>query len=339
MKEVTIYDIAKTLGISASSVSRAISDNGKVSRETRKKVLAVAEEMGYRVNNFARNLRKDNNNKLIGVIFHKLNSQFSINALYSIEKVVRKAGYDIIICHSAESREQEIINAENLFQRRVDGLIVGLAADVEDVDHFNKYIDNGIPVLFFDRVKADFPAVKIVLDNFNAAYMATSHLIEQGCSRIVHIAGKQNSSVYVERLKGYKKALEAHDIKYDHKLVLQRGVDAEAAPLLAADILAMRPRPDAVFSVNDLCAAICMKTLIKAGVKVPEEIAFASFNNDPISTIIEPNLTTINYTGVEIGEIVAKNIINGIQHKQDIKSNYSIQLKPELIIRESSLKK
>jgi LacI family transcriptional regulator len=207
MKEVTIYDIAKKLNISASSVSRALSNNTNISAATRKKVQQAAEEMGYRVNNFARNLRKDNNNKLIGVILSKLNSQFSINALYSIEKVVRNAGYDIIICHSSESYEQEIINAENLFQRRVDGLIVGLASDVEPLDHFNRYIENGIPVFLFDRVKAEFNGLKVVLDNFKAAYMATAHLIEQGCKRIVHIAGKQSSSVYIERLKGYQRAL------------------------------------------------------------------------------------------------------------------------------------
>ena len=300
MKEVTIYDIAKRLNISAASVSRAISNNTNVSPATRKKVLQAAEEMGYRVNNFARNLRKDRNNKLIGVIFHKLNSQFSINALYSIEKVIRNAGYDIIICHSAESHEQEIINAENLFQRRVDGLIVGLATDVDSLDHFSKYLDNDIPVFLFDRVKTDFPGVKVVLDNFNAAYNATKHLIDQGCKRIVHIAGKQSSSVYIERLNGYKYALASGNIPFDPALVLLRGVDAEAAPLLAADILGMPPLPDGIFAVNDLCAVLCMKALMKAGIRIPKDIAFVGFNNDTISTIIEPNLTSVSYSGVEI---------------------------------------
>jgi LacI family transcriptional regulator len=299
----------------------------------------MAEKMGYRVNNFARSLRKENNNKLVGVIFHKLNSQFSINALYSIEKVIRKAGYDIIICHSAESLEQEIINAENLFQRRVDGLVVGLSSDINSADHFKKYIDNDIPVLLFDRVKAGFPGIKVVLDNFSAAYMATAHLIEQGCKRIVHIAGRQTSSVYIDRLKGYRQALRDNSIPFKKELVLLRGVDAESAPLLAEDILNMSPKPDGVFAVNDLCAVICMKVLLKSGIKIPGDMAFVGFNNDTISTIIDPNLTTIHYSGVEIGEVVAENIIKEIQNKKETKADYTITLKPELIIRESSIRK
>jgi len=338
MKEITIYDIAKALGVSASSVSRAISNSSKVSKETRRKVLAAAEAMGYRVNNFARNLRKDNNNKLIGVIFHKLNSQFTINALYSIEKVARDAGYDIIICHSGESYQQEIINAENLFQRRVDGLIAGLSSDVENNDHFNKFIDNDIPVVFFDRVKEDFFGVKVVLDNFDAAYRATTHLIEQGCKRIVHIAGKQTSSVYIDRLKGYQQALRDNNIPYRKDLVLMHGVDAAAAPLLAAAILSMSPQPDGVFAVNDLCAVLCMKILIKAKIKIPQDMAFVGFNNDPIGTIIEPELTTINYTGAEIGRVVAENLVEEITNKLNGKNNFTVKLKPELIIRDSSRK-
>jgi LacI family transcriptional regulator len=339
VKEVTIYDIAKKLNISASSVSRAISNNTNINPATKKKVLQAAEEMGYRVNSFARNLRKDNNNKLIGVIFHKLNSQFSINALYSIEKVIRNAGYSIIICHSSESLEQEIINADNLFQRRVDGLVVALSSDVDSTAHFDKYIDNGIPVLLFDRVKITFPGVKVVLDNFKAAYLATNHLIEQGCKRIVHIAGKQTSSVYIDRLKGYKKALADNKIPFQKDMVLFRGVDEEMAQLVAKDILAMSTKPDGIFAVNDFSAAICMKNLIKAGMKVPQDIALVGFNNDPIGTIIEPNLSTINYSGVEIGKIVAKNIINEIQQKKETKNTYTITLKPELIIRVSSKRK
>ena len=338
MNEITIYDIATKLKVSASTVSRAINGNKNISEVTRKKVLQTAEEMGYRPNNFAKNLRKNKSNKLIGVIFHKLNSQFSINALYSIESVIRKAGYDIIICHSAESHEQEIINAENLFLRRVNGLIVGLATDVDSLDHFSKYLDNEIPVFLFDRVNTDFPGVKVVLDNFNAGYIATKHLIEQGCKKIVHIAGKQSSTVYIDRLNGYKFALASNNIPFDPKLVLLRGVDAEAVPLLVADMLSMSPLSDGVFAVNDFCAVLCIKALMKAGINIPNDIAFVGFNNDVISTIVEPNLTTINYSGAEIGEIVAKEIILALENEKRSKAAYTIMLNTELVIRDSSKK-
>jgi LacI family transcriptional regulator len=339
MKEITIYDIAKKLAISAASVSRALNGSDKVSKLTRDKVIAAAGRMGYRVNNHARNLRNESGSKLIGVILHKLNSQFSINALYSMEQYIRKSGYDIIICHSAESYEQEILNAENLFQRRVDGLIVGLASDTESMKHFSKYIDNGVPVVLFDRVRMDFPGIKIVLDNYNAAYAATVHLIQQGCKRIVHIAGKQTSSVYIDRLNGYKKALKDNKIRFRSELVLLRGVDAAAAPLLAKDILSLSPMPDAVFAVNDLCAVLCMKLLQQAGLKVPNDIAFVGFNNDVISTLVEPNLTTVNYSGMEIGAIAGKAIIDEIQGTSTVINNLTIMMHAELIVRASSKKK
>jgi LacI family transcriptional regulator len=339
MKEITIYDIAKKLGISAASVSRALNGNKNISVATRKKVLDAADKMGYRVNNYARNLRNESSSKLIGVILHKLNSQFSINALYSMEQCIRRAGYDIIISHSSESHEQEIHNAENLFQRRVDGLIVGLASDTESMEHFSKYIDNEIPIVLFDRVRSDFPAVKVVLDNFNAAYAATVHLIQQGCKRIVHIAGKQTSSVYIDRLNGYKKALKDHKIRFRSELVLLRGVDAGAAPLLVKDILSISPMPDAVFAVNDLCAVLCMKLLQQAGLKVPGDIAFVGFNNDVISTLVEPNLTTVNYSGMEIGAIAGKAIIDEIQSTSKVINNLTITMHAELIVRASSKKK
>lgn len=342
MKETTIYDIAKKLGISTATVSRALNGNEKnekptVKKATVQKILAAADKMGYQVNNHARSLRVKSNSKLIGLLLHKLNSQFGINSIHSLEQYIHKYGYDLIISHSSENHEQEIVNAANLFQRRVDGLVVGLAADTKSMDHILKYVEKGIPVVLFDRVRLDFPAVKIVLDNFKAAYDATTHLIEEGCKRIVHITGKPTSSLYVERLNGYKKALEDNKIPYRPNLVLMRGLDAEAAPFLTQDILSMSPLPDAVFAVNDLCAVLCMKLLKQAGVKIPGDMAIVGFNNDIISTLVEPNLTTINYSGTEIGTFAGKAIIDQINNPT-MKNNFTVMLNAELIVRASSKK-
>lgn len=339
MKEVTIYDIARKLNLSASTVSRALNNVETINRETRKKILDTADELGYRANNFAQNLRRVKSNRLIGVILHKLDSQFVINALYGIEKAIRGAGYDILISHSSESYEQEIINANNFFHRRLDGLIVALASDLQPLDHFSKFLNNEIPVFLFDCIKADFQGVKVTLDNVDAAYTATTHLIQQGCRRIVHIAGKQSKSIYTDRLKGYKEALAAHNIPFDPSLVLQKGTDAAAVPLLVEDILNMPQRPDGVFAVSDMCAVLCMKALMKEGIRIPQDIAFAGFNNDTVSTIVEPNLTTIHYSGAEIGEIVARAMIERLNSKENTLFNYTSLLKGKLIVRESSKKK
>jgi len=192
--------------------------------------------------------------------------------------------------------------------------------------------------MFFDRVEQDGKNSVVIIDNYKCGYQATKHLIEQGCKRIVHIAGKQTSSVYIDRLNGYKKALADHKIRFHSNLVLLRGVDAEAAPLLVMDILSMSPLPDAIFAVNDLCAVLCMKLLQQSGLKIPEDIAFVGFNNDVISTLVEPNLTTVNYSGMEIGAIAGKAIIDEIKGASKTKNNLTITLHAELIVRDSSMK-
>ena len=333
MKEVTIYDIASKLNLSTATVSRALCNKNTISEKTKRKVLHAAGEMGYRVNHFARNLRNANNNQLIGIIFHKLNSQFSINVLYGIEKIARNAGYDIIICHSSESHEQEISNAANLFKRRVNGLIIGLSTDMDNIDHLNSYIENKIPVILFDRVKPDFKGIKVVIDNFKAAYQVTRHLIDQGCKNIVHIAGNEKSSVFVDRLNGYKSALAESNIQYKPEWIIYKDNDETSGASISQKIMAMRPRPDGIFAVNDISAVMCMKELQKAGISIPGDIAFAGFNNDLISTVIEPNLTTIDYSGIQMGEIAAMALLDAITNNAVTPPNYTIKMNADLVIR------
>ena len=339
MKEITIYDIANKLNLSTATVSRALCNNSNVSEKTKHKVLKVADEMGYRVNHFARNLRNANNNKLIGIIFHKLNSQFSINVLYGIEKIARNAGYDIIICHSSESLEQEISNSANLFKRRVNGLIIGLSSDIDNVAHLDSYLKNNIPVILFDRVKPDFNGMKVVIDNFKAAYNVTHHLIEQGCKNIIHIAGNKKSSVFVDRLNGYKYALAEGNIHFKPEWVIYKDNDETSGKKISQKIMEMHPRPDGVFAVNDISAVMCMKELQKLGIGIPEDIAFAGFNNDLISTVIEPNLTTIDYSGIQMGEITANALLDVIANNTTSEKNYTIKMNADLVIRASSIRR
>jgi LacI family transcriptional regulator len=336
MKEVTIYDIARKLNLSTATISRALCNNSNISEKTKRKVLQAADEMGYTVNHFARNLRNEKSNNLIGIIFHKLNSQFSINVLYGIEQIARNAGYDIIICHSSESLEQEISNAANLFKRRVNGLIVGLSSDIDNVEHLDSYIKNNIPVILFDRVKPDFNGIKVVIDNFKAAYNVTRHLIEQGCKNIVHIAGVKKSSVFVDRLNGYKYALAESNIQFKPEWLIYKNNDETSGIKISQKIMEMRPRPDGVFAVNDISAVMCMKELQKAGIRIPEDIAFAGFNNDLISTVIEPNLTTVDYSGIQMGEIAAKALLDAIANNTASEKNYTIKMNANLLIRASS---
>lgn len=337
-KEVTIYDIAKKLNISPATVSRGLQDHPAISKKTKKKIFDMVEEMGYRSNHYARNLRQRQTNT-IGVIVHELNSTFITSVLAGIEKVTTEAGYDLIITHSSESSVKEASNAKNLFDKRVDGLIASLAFDTTDLDHYRPFIDKGVPLLFVDRVEQDGNNTVVIIDNAKCGYQATQHLIDQGCKRIVHVTSSLKRNVYSQRYKGYRDALFDNHIPLDESLLLVYDLSEKAGVDSARAILRMDPLPDGIFLTNDFVAAVCMRTLKENGIRIPEDIAVVGFNNDAIGKLIEPALTTINYPGIDMGEIAARNLINHLKGISDLHQTNTIIVRSDLIIRKSSLKK
>jgi LacI family transcriptional regulator len=270
---------------------------------------------------------------------HELKSQFMTSVLAGIEKVTTEANYDIIIAHSSESAIKEAANAQNLFHKRVDGVIASLAFDTDNLEHFEPFEKKGIPVIFFDRVFEDSDRAKVIINNQKAGHEATAHLIEQGCKRIAMVTANLKRNVYAERLKGYRTALEEYGIKYNDKLVLVDDLSEEGAIRSARKLLSMKPMPDGIFVTNDFCAAVCMQIMKESGIRIPEDVAVVGFNNDVITKIVEPQLTTVNYPGLEIGEIVARNLINHLQGDSNIHLTNTIIIKSELIVRASSLRK
>jgi LacI family transcriptional regulator len=338
VKEVTIYDIAKKLNISTATVSRGLKDHPGISKKTKKKIFDMVAEMGYRSNHFARNLRQQQTNT-IGVIVHELKSSFITSVLAGIEKVATEAKYDLIIAHSSESSVKEAANAKNLFNKRVDGLIASLSFDTTDLDHFKPFVDKGVPVMFFDRVEQDGNSTVVIIDNAKCGYLATKHLIEQGCKRIAHVTSSLKRNVYSQRFKGYRDSLFDHGIAFDESMLLINDLSEKAGVESAMQILKMNPLPDGVFITNDFVAAVCMRTLKEHGIIIPDDIAMVGFNNDAIAKLIEPALTTINYPGIDMGEIAARNLINHLQGISDMYQTNTIIVRSELIIRKSSLKK
>lgn len=336
-KDVTIYDIAKSLSISPATVSRALNDHPAVNKKTRQRILDMATEMGYRSNTFASNLRKQRTNA-IGVIVPRLNSHFQSSVIAGMEKVANEAGYTLIISQSLESTQKEIANAKTMFNSRVDGLLVSLAYDTENTEHFMPFLEKGIPLLFYDRIADNKKFTGVVIDNRQAAYKATEHLIAQGCKNIVHVTGSLKRSVYADRLKGYRYALIDHELPFSQEFVISGKLSEEAGIEAAEQILQMNPLPDGLFVSNDTCAVSCIKTLKQAGINIPGDIAIVGFNNDPISRVIEPNLSTIDYPGFEMGEVAIKNLISHLDGLTDIIATNTITLRSELIVRESSLK-
>lgn len=337
-KEYTIYDIASELNLSPATVSRGLKDHPAISAGTKKRILEYAQKVGYQANKFATALRKQQTNT-IGVIVPKLDSQFMSSALAGMEKVANSAGYNLIISQSLEMASKEKRNAEIMFNSRVDGLIVSLAFDTNDTSHFKSFIKKGIPVIFFDRVDEELPCPSVVIDNFAAGYEATKHLTEQGCRRIVHITGNVLRNVYSDRLNGYRKAMLDAGLPSDDSLVFYTKLDIPSGIETVERILAMDPVPNGIFVANDLCATIVIKTLKKRGIKIPDQIAIVGFNNDPISSVIEPNLTSVNYPSQLIGETTVKQLIDMLPGRLLVSKKTRTLIKSELIVRQSSLKR
>ena len=336
-KEITIYDLARKLNISIATVSRALKDDPVVSKKTKKKIADLAKEMGYRSNHFARNLRSQKTNT-IGVIIPMLNSYFQSTVVAGIESVANSAGYNLIISQSYESAEKEIGSVKTMFNNRVDGLLVSVAYETESTSHFDQFTKKNVPLIFFDRVIENLHCTNVLIDNRHAGYEATKHLIEQGCKRIVHITATPRRNIYADRLKGYKDALRDHDIEFNKEYVIITNLSQVDGSIAAKQILDMDPLPDGIFVSNDNFAVGCMLALKKAGVKIPQDIAFVGFNNDPMSKVVEPNLTTVNNPGYEIGQVAARNLIGHLTSKNTVTTPNTIILRSELIIRDSSKK-
>ena len=337
-KEVTIYDIAKKLNVSAATVSRGLQDHPGISKKTKKRIFDTVEAMGYRSNHFARNLRSQKTNT-IGIIVPRLNSFFMSSVIAGMEHIASKEGFNLIISQSSEKTDKEAANAKTMFNNRVDGLLVSLAYDTKNLQHFESFLKKNVPIIFFDRVMEHDKCTAILIDNRKAAFEATKHLIQQGCRRIMHITAPLQQNVYIERLNGYKQALAEANLLFREEDVIIGNLSIEAGGEAAEKILNLKTKPDGVFVANDNCAVGCMIAIKKAGLRIPEDMAFVGFNNDPVSQVVEPNLTTINYPGYEMGELAARHLISYLNGDVHSHRTNTIILRSELILRASSAKK
>jgi LacI family transcriptional regulator len=294
--------------------------------------------MGYRSNQFAKNLRQQQS-LTIGVIVYDLNGSFMTSVLSGIEKVTNEAGYGIIIMDSARSAEKEIANTQSLFHRRVDGVVAFLAPDTRELDHFSPFLEKNIPVIFLDH-DGHFPkTTSVIVDNARCGYLATKHLIDQGCRRIAHITSSIGHSIYAQRYNGYRTALQENHLPFDDSSLIIAALTEEDSASAARTLMQLRPVPDGLFVTDDLAAAVCIRTFLDQGIRVPRDIAVVGFNNDVIGKLIRPTLTTINYPGMEMGETAGRNLVKHLKGLGNIDHISTLTIRAELIVRQSSLKK
>jgi len=338
-KRTTIHDIAEELNITASTVSRALKNHPRISDATKKQVLKTAKRLNYRPNNIAAALRKGKSN-LLGVMIPSNEENFFASAIKGIEEVANKAGYSVLITQSSDSTQKEKSNIDAMLEAQVDGIIASIAMETDTVDHYQKIIDRGIPLILFDRFDESLDANIVALDDFQGAYRAVEHLIDQGCKRIVHFAGYQHLSIYKERLRGYKEALSEHDIPFHKDLVFECDMKLETGRELAEKILAMPELPDAIFSASDNTAMGAMQILKEHDIRIPEQVAIVGFSNEAFTSFVEPAMTTVEQHSSKMGQFSAKMFLDQMKNDadQDLIPRKTV-IAPELIIRASSLKK
>lgn len=338
-KEVTIYDLAKELNYSPSTISRALNNHKSISKKTIKLIKEAAQEMGYRPNNLAAGLRNNKSNT-IGVLISRINRPFMSSLISGIEETARKAGYNVLISQSNDKYENEVNSCNALYDSRITGLIVSLSMETIDMDHFRKFVDQGIPIVFVDRVPDNFNSYKVVIDNYTAGYSATRHLIEQGCTRIAHFAGAQHRNVYEERKKGYLDALREFGLPVNEDLIIDfKTLSFEEGDKATRKLLKMKEPPDGLFSANDTAAVSAIMCARKMGVDVPRQLAVIGFNDDPIASIVQPSLSTVSHPASKMGAISARRILNHTGQNYDADLTEITVLGTEIIVRDSSLKK
>ncbi len=333
---VTIHDIARELKISASTVSRALNDNPRISQATKDKIKALALKLGYQPNTIASNLRTQKTHT-IGIVVPLINRHFFSAFISGVEDVAFEAGYNVIISQSKDLLEKEKKIVHSLFSNRVDGLITSLSMQTNEFDHFQLFTNKNIPLVFFDRVAPDLKANKIVIDDFSCGFKATQHLIDQGYKRIAHLAGPTVLNTYHDRMEGYKEALRKNNLAVEDQLIICNRLTRMDGQQAIQQLLALKNPPDAVFCGNDTSALSMIVYLKSQGIRIPEDFGIVGFSNEPFSEVVTPSISTLKQPAQEMGAKAAQMLIHEIENKttQDYQT---ITLPSELVVRESSLR-
>lgn len=343
-KKTTLADIAKKLDVTTSTVSRALKDHPKISDATKKAVRDLVVKMNYQPNNIAAALQSGKSN-IIGVIVPTSDRQFFASVIRGIEEVVRKAGYNLIICQSDEqnSKEEKII--DTLLQIQVDGIIASVSKETTQYSNFDKIIQQNVPLILFDRVGQNINANTVVSNDYKGAYVAVSHLIDQGCQRIAHFSGLKHIKIYQDRLKGYLDAMKHHHLPVDESLIMESDliddteIILEAGKKMTNHLLMTNKPPDGIFSSSDFAALGAIQALKSKSIYIPEEVSISGYSNDFSSSIIDPGLTSVDQHTKKMGNKAADLFLDQVNSRIDGYQYQQVVIEPTLVIRESSSSK
>lgn len=332
----TIKDIAKELGISPSTVSRALSDNKNISDATKKKVRKVAKKLNYQKNTWASALRTKQT-KLIGVIVPSLKNPFFAHAISGMQQVANQEGLRVVICQSNEDPEVEMAQLYTLIASGAEGIAISISEKTTSLEHFKEVEDQGVPVIYFDRGLDVKGVNQVEADDFESGKIATEHLISRGCKKIVHLAGPSKLRNSRRRKEGYMAALEEHGIQYNDQLVIETGYETENFKDIWIDkILSKHLNVDGIFAVSDPIAITAMVKLQKRGVEIPDQIKIIGFGRDDVGEWVNPSLSTVTQMPEKMGRETIQLFLELKKNGGSGFVNHQKTMEAKIIIRESS---
>jgi len=336
-KRVTIQDLAKELGTTPSTVSRALRNNSAISKAMKKRVVELAKKRNYQVNVMASSLRVGKS-KTIGVIVPRINRDFFSNVIAGVEDIAFESGYTVVICqtHDRFEKEQQYINT--LIGSGVGGILVSVSLETTTFEHFDEVNRLGIPLIFFDRVFTNSSINKIQNNDKVGAFKAVSHLIENGYKRIAHFAGPEHLNVYKDRKDGYIEALKKNGMPIDESLIIHHDLKIQDGRKDMQRLMESKNPPNAIFSSSDYSALGALLYLKENGFNVPEDVGVVGYSNEKFTGLISPGLTSVDQHGSEIGQYAAKVFLEEINNTGN-KVPRTIILDPNLIVRNSSNRK
>lgn len=334
--DITMKNIADAMGLSLSTVSRALRDHPHINAKTKVAVKKMAQKLGYKYNALAASLRKSKTNT-IGLIVPRIDRYYQATAIMAIQNTLHKAGYNLMICQSNESPGLERELVEAFYGLRVEGLIVSTTLHTTDFSAFDIFADSSSPLVFFDRFPKNYPAHKIQGDDYRGGLNATSHLIKMGCKRIAHIGGAQTCNIYKERFEGYTDALKKANIKPDESLVYFHELTKENAIKTFTKLLKLKKVPDAIFACNDTTALAIVNQAKQLGMDLPGDLKIVGYSNDPLTGVVYPTISSIEQHPSEVGRQSATLMLDLLSGNQETSKTFiSITIPTELVERQSS---
>ena len=335
---LTIKDIAKVLGLSTSTVSRALRDSYEISAETKKLVLDYAEKNNYHANPIALSL-KERRSRSIGVMVCEIANSFFSQTINGIESIAYKNGYNVIIAQSRESFEREMLNLQYLTSRSIDGLIISVSTETTDFTYLKELHQKGMPIVFFDRVVNEIDTHKVIAENFKGGYDATTHLIKCGYRRIASISNPPLLSITKERVAGYKTALSENGIEVDEALIKycsHGGMIFSEVEDAMNELFDLTIKPDAIFTSADKLTTNCLRILKSKNILVPDDVGLIGFSNTDLTELLSPPLSIIKQPAFEMGEIATNLLLQVIESKKKVTEFETKTLSTELLIRGST---